>query len=263
MKHFYIPKGILFITLPQHLLGAALAFYLIFSGKASLIWIILSYACWVLIGVVGVGIFYHKYFAHKSFETYMPVETLGAYLGVLAGLGPPIGWIALHNDHHHKHADQNLLDVHSPIHGKFSAYMGWQFSKFSLKMDSAKRLLSKKNLKFFGRHYFKTYWITAAVLFLVHPFLPVFALFVPGCIHYHVEGFISCFGHTKKIGYRNFDTADNSVNILWFGILSWGAGFHNNHHRYISAMHYQIKPYEIDLSRLILFLIPKKKIKLT
>lgn len=260
-KRLHIPKGILYITVPQHVFGFALGCYLIFFEALSLSWLFLAYASWILLGVVGIGIFYHKYFAHKSFETYSWIEAIGAYLGVLAGLGPPIGWVALHNDHHHKYADNSELDVHSPTHGKFSSYMGWQFRKFDLRMDSAKRLLKKPALKFLGRYYFQVYWMTAVILFLINPLLPVFALFLPGCIHYHVEGFISCFCHLKKFGYRNFDTKDNSVNILWFGILTWGAGFHNNHHGQTNAAHYQIKPYEIDLSRLILPLIPKKKLK--
>ncbi len=259
-SEFHVPKGILYITIPQHILGFCLALYFILIQKVSFYWLWLTYASWVLLGVVGIGIFYHKYFAHKSFETYSWVEAIGGYLGVLAGLGPPIGWVALHNDHHHKYADQSALDVHSPAHGKFTSYMGWQFKKFDLRMDSAKRLLKKPWLRYLGNYYFQIYWLTASLLFLINPMLPVFVLFLPGCIHYHVEGIISCFCHIRKFGYRNFETNDNSVNILWLGILTWGAAFHNNHHKNVRAAHYQEKAYEIDLSRLLLILIPKKRL---
>lgn len=256
---FYVPKTILYITLPQHILGFLLGIYLILFQDVSWMWLLASYGAWIFLGVIGIGIFYHKYFAHKSFATYEIIEYVGAYFGAMAGLGPPIGWVALHNNHHHPYADRNILDVHSPTRGIFNSYLGWQFQKFDLKTQSIKYLLKNSFLRFLGNYYYQIYWTTAVLLFFINPLLPVFTLFLPGCMHYHVEGILSSFCHLRKYGYRNFETNDDSVNILWFGILTWGAGFHNNHHGKMSAIHFQVKPYEIDLSRLIVFLIPKKK----
>lgn len=254
---FYIPSGVIWVTVPQHL-GAVFAIYLLISGRVPLGWLAGTYLSWVAIGVVGIGIFYHKYFAHKGFQTYRPIEIIGAYLGCLAGLGPPIGWVALHNDHHHRYADKSSLDVHSPIHGKFHAYMGWQFHKFELRLSSARRLLLDPALRFFGRYYFQVYWATGLVFFIIDPFALLFLLLLPGFIHYHVEGIISCFCHLRNCGYRNFETPDNSVNIWLLGVLTWGAGFHNNHHGNPTRPHNQERIQEIDLSRLLLLLIPKK-----
>ncbi len=253
---FYIPKGILLLTIPQTVLGFGVGTYLLASGQAPFLWLGGAYIAWVLIGVAGVGIFYHKYFAHRAFETYRWVEYVGAYLGCLAGLGSPLGWSMLHNNHHHQFADKSEDDVHSPIHGLFRAYMGWQFFRFDLRLGPSRSALRAPRI--FSRHYYLVYWGTALLLFLIHPFAPVFLLFLPGFLHYHIEGFISSFCHVRKFGYRNFDTPDNSVNILWFGIITWGAGFHNNHHGESSSLHHQVKPYELDASRLVMALIPKK-----
>lgn len=244
------------ITIPQHL-GAVGATVLILQGKVSASWLIASYAAWVLIAVLGVGIFYHKYFAHRGFATYRWIEALCAYLGGLAGLGAVIGWVALHMDHHHRYADRSELDIHSPRYGLFRAYMGWQFEKHDLKIGSAKRLLRIPFLKLQGSYYYQIYWLSAAALFFIDPIAPVFLLLVPGFVQYHVEGIIASFGHTRSFGYRNFDTPDDSVNIWWLGVLTWGAGFHNNHHGLPVRAHNQSKFYEIDLSRIILFFIPK------
>lgn len=257
-SRFHIPKGIWLLTVPQHVLGLSASIYLIASGRGSPLWLIGTYVAWVLIGVLGVGIFYHKYFAHRAFLTYRWIEYLGAYLGSLAGLGSPLGWIMLHNNNHHQFADKDEADVHSPVRGVFRAYMGWQFLKFDLRLGPSREGL--KAPRIFSRYYYSIYWGTAAVLFLIHPYAPVFLLFLPGCIHYHVEGFISSFCHLEKFGYRNFETNDNSVNIWWFGLLTWGAGYHNNHHGNPSAIHYQVRPYEIDASRLLVALIPKKNV---
>ena len=259
---FHIPKTIFYITMPQHIFGFLTGIYLILFRNVSWMWLLVSYISWICLGVIGIGIFYHKYFAHRSFSTFKPIEIIGAYLGAMAGLGSPIGWVALHNDHHHRYADRGPLDVHSPKRGMFTSYVGWQFQKFDLRIQSAKQLLRNPFLKFLGHYYYQIYWLTAFLLFLISPLVPVFVLFLPGFMHYHVESFLSCFCHVRRHGYRNFETNDDSVNILWFGILTWGAGFHNNHHGQINAKHYQVKPYEIDLSRLIIFLIPKKNTKL-
>lgn len=255
---FYVPGGILWITLPQHI-GAVFACYFLIVGEASPIWLIGTYLSWIAIGVFGIGIFFHKYFAHKGFQTYRPIEAIGAYLGCLAGLGPPIGWVALHNDHHHRYSDKSSLDVHSPIHGKFHAYMGWQFQKFELKLSSARRLVVNPVLRFLGGHYYQTYWITGLVLFAVSPMALIFLLLLPGFIHYHIEGVISCFCHLRNFGYRNFETSDDSVNIWLLGILTWGAGFHNNHHGNPTRPHNQERIHEIDFSRLLLLVIPKRR----
>jgi stearoyl-CoA desaturase (delta-9 desaturase) len=45
------------------------------------------------------------------------------------------------------------------------------------------------------------------------------------------DNLINILGHTKAlIGYRNFNTADHSFNNLIMGFLTWGQGWHNNHH---------------------------------
>ena len=45
------------------------------------------------------------------------------------------------------------------------------------------------------------------------------------------DNLVNVFGHYKGIlGYRNFETKDNSHNNSIFGYFAWGQGWHNNHH---------------------------------
>ncbi len=255
---FQIHKGTLLITLPQQLLGIGGSSYLVFCENINvMLWLMASYISWVLIGVVGVGTFYHKYWAHKSFNTYWFIELIGTFLGILAGLGAPFFWVAVHMDHHHRYADRNSLDLHSPTKGFFNAYCGWQFKAFNLKSKTAKRLLRCGNFRLFSKYYYQIYWTVVLLLFLIHPYAPIFLIFLPGAIHFHVEGLVASFCHTKRWGYRNYETDDESVNILLLGWLTWGAAFHNNHHGAPRKCHNRLEPYEIDLSEIVLFLIPK------
>jgi fatty-acid desaturase len=45
------------------------------------------------------------------------------------------------------------------------------------------------------------------------------------------DNLINVMGHKKLlIGYRNYETSDQSVNNIITGYLCWGQGWHNNHH---------------------------------
>jgi stearoyl-CoA desaturase (delta-9 desaturase) len=54
--------------------------------------------------------------------------------------------------------------------------------------------------------------------------------------------------HLTKQGYKNFSTADDSVNVWWVGILAAGEGWHNNHHAFPGSAKTGLRPHEVDLS---------------
>lgn len=247
-----IPKGILLLTIPQHLFGACAAIYLIGSGEVKYSFLLLTYFMWICIGVVGVGIFYHKYWSHSSFHCSPYFAIVGTYLGCLAGLGSPIAWSLLHINHHHRYADRSPLDVHSPTLGLWQSYLGWHFYPFELLSSGFRARYKNKILRFFTKYYFRIYWGTAVLLFTFDTNLPTFALFLPGFLHFHMESIIACFCHQKRFGYRNFETNDESVNIKWLAWLSWGAAYHNNHHAQPNNWNCGVKPGEIDLSSFII-----------
>jgi stearoyl-CoA desaturase (delta-9 desaturase) len=58
-------------------------------------------------------------------------------------------------------------------------------------------------------------------------------------------GIINGIGHWW--GYRNFDCADASTNIIPFGIIIGGEELHNNHHTYATSAKLSAKWYEVDI----------------
>ena len=257
MFTFRVPKGVLLLTVPQHIWGLIGAAYYLYFGLLPLHTLALTYVFWVLLGVVGMGIFFHKYWSHQSFTCSQVFAYIGTYLGCLCGMGPPIFWVALHNNHHHSHADQYPKDVHSPVAGLFSSYLMWHFKPFKLDLRGTRTLFNSRYLSFMTRYYYWIYWLSIAGLFLIKPWLPIFLILLPGCIHFHVESIIATFCHDKRFGYRNFETADNSVNIYWLGLLSWGSAFHNNHHQNPRAWDNATHPLEVDFSALIVRMIKR------
>lgn len=75
---------------------------------------------------LGQSIGYHKMFGHKAFKPKKWFPYLSAFVGSISFFGDPLRSAMLHRIHH-KHVDTEL-DPHSPMHGRFHAYIGWLYS---------------------------------------------------------------------------------------------------------------------------------------
>ena len=49
-------------------------------------------------------------------------------------------------------------------------------------------------------------------------------------------------------GYRNYETTDESRNNWWVALLTYGEGWHNNHHAYPRMANHGHRWWEIDLT---------------
>jgi stearoyl-CoA desaturase (delta-9 desaturase) len=49
-------------------------------------------------------------------------------------------------------------------------------------------------------------------------------------------------------GYRNFETRDDSRNSWWVALLTFGEGWHNNHHAHPTSARHGLAWYEFDIS---------------
>lgn len=247
-----ISQHFLKIILPIHVLFFVLVFFVEINW-----WQI--FVGWILISGFGIAIGFHRLFSHKSFETYDPIKYILAILGSLGAQGSPIFWAGLHRGIHHKFTDTEK-DIHSPVHGFFSSYVGWQIF-FDPKMFSplaVKDLLKDKNLVFIHNHYNKIlYFILVSTAVIDYDLMFNFLL-IPMLVSMHQENIINSFCHSTFCGYKNFKTQDNSNNILLLGWLCWGHGFHNNHHAYPGRSDYGSKWYELDLTKFFIRIIKKK-----
>ena len=53
---------------------------------------------------------------------------------------------------------------------------------------------------------------------------------------------------THLWGTRRFETNDDSRNSWWVALLTWGEGWHNNHHAHPSAARHGLAWYEVDVN---------------
>ena len=245
------------ILLPSQALGIMSVSAFLVRGDWA--WFPAILAGWALISGFGIAIGFHRLFSHRAFETYRPVKLALAYLGSMAGQGSPLFWAALHRGYHHPHSDTDL-DYHSPTHGKWNAYMGWQLNlpPRAVSFRFVKDLAREPFLKWLHRNYNRVFWGSIILSLVISWQLALYGLLIPIFISPHIEGAINLFCHSRDKGYRNFETNDNSVNYILFGFLSWGQAFHNNHHAHPKRFNYGVKWYEIDISRWIVPLLRKR-----
>jgi len=209
--------------------------------------------------------FYHRYFAHKTFHTSRTAQFIFAVIGAAAVQRGPLWWSYQHR-HHHKHSDEEE-DVHSPtIRGFWWSHIGWITSARNFPTDySQVRDLAKfPELVFLNRFDSLVPALFAVALFTLGHFLQayfpslgvtswqllVWGFFISTTILFHATSSINSLAHL--LGKRRYETEDNSRNSFILAMITLGEGWHNNHHRYMTATRQGFYWWEIDISYYVL-----------
>ncbi|OYY92532.1 MAG: acyl-CoA desaturase, partial [Methylophilales bacterium 16-45-7] len=205
--------------------------------------------------------FYHRYFAHKSFQTSRFGQLIFAIIGATAVQRGPLWWAAHHRDHH-VHSDQEE-DAHSPVqHGFFWSHMGWFLSSanFATKFERVKELAKFPELRFLDRFDVLVPIVFAVAIFVLGEALAAYApelqtngaqLLVWGfvlstVVLYHATFSVNSLAHVW--GKRRYQTRDQSRNNFLIALVTLGEGWHNNHHHYPGAAKQGFYWWEIDLT---------------
>jgi fatty-acid desaturase len=92
-------------------------------------------------------------------------------------------------------------------------------------------LLRKPNHVWFHKHHLKVLWLAPLLVAIFDWQFALTGFWLVTMIGVIQDNTINVLGHLPGfIGYRNFDTDDNSQNNFILGYLGWGQGWHNNHH---------------------------------
>lgn len=226
-----------------------LALILLGLGTISPSYLLVTLACWILFDGLGVAVGYHRIFSHRCYPN-LPrwKENVILFCGTMSGQGSSVIWTAIHRGYHHAHADKPK-DMHSPIHGYGHAFAGWTLglteSSKKVNVKYAIDLLRKPNHYWFHKHNWKILWSVPTCL-AVYDWKAALAMTVAIGGSLWSENMINVLGHVNWPGaYRNFDTPDRSVNH-WIGYITWGHGWHNNHHAHPQRFLFGIKRWELD-----------------
>ncbi len=203
--------------------------------------------------IAAVTIFLHRCQAHRALELHPLVSHFFRFwLWLTTGMVTK-EWAAIHRKHHAK--CETVEDPHSPqIHGINKVLWAGVFLY-------VKEAFNNETIERYG-HGTPDDWIERNV-YASHSILGLFlmgainiAIFgpVPGLlilvtqiiwIPFWAAGVINGVGHW--FGYRSYDVADASTNIVPWGILIGGEELHNNHHAFASSARLSSKWYEFDI----------------
>jgi stearoyl-CoA desaturase (delta-9 desaturase) len=225
----------------------ALAAFFFFTWKALIASVFLY---WVATGL-GISMGYHRLHTHRSYKVPRWMEYFFALCGTLTLEGGPIFWTAIHRIHHQR-SDQPG-DPHSPREGAWWAHVGWILvgeTKHNNTMPLGKYApdLAKDPFYVWLNDY---HWVPnvalAIILYVVGglPFL-LWAGFFRIVFGLHATWLVNSATHMW--GGRRFATRDDSRNNWWVALISFGEGWHNNHHAHPTSARHGLAWYEFDPS---------------
>jgi stearoyl-CoA desaturase (delta-9 desaturase) len=209
-----------------------------------LLWVSASYA----IRMFGVTAGYHRYFSHRSYTMDRWAQFLMAFLAQTSGQKGVLWWAA-HHSLHRRYADREK-DVHSPLQSGFWwAHVGWVLSSLYDSYDQ--KLVADfarfPELRWLDRHH----WVPSALfaglmLAAGGPGVFVWGYLVSTVLLYHCTFSINSLAHL--FGSRRFETPDQSRNNWALALLTFGEGWHNNHHFVMSSCRQGFRWWEVDVT---------------
>jgi stearoyl-CoA desaturase (delta-9 desaturase) len=197
---------------------------------------------------------YHRYFSHRSFRTSRAMQLVFAFGGGMAAQKGALWWAA-HHRHHHRTSDQPD-DVHSPRKGFWWSHVGWILCRKydATRFDAVPEFARYPELRFLDRFHWVPPVALGAACFLGGGWSALWiGFFLSTVLTYHSTFCINSLTHL--FGRRRYVTTDTSRNSLLMALLTFGEGWHNNHHYYQPSARMGFFWWEIDLSWYLLRLL--------
>jgi stearoyl-CoA desaturase (delta-9 desaturase) len=205
------------------------------------------------ITIASVTIFLHRHQAHRALDLHpLASHFFRFWLWLTTGMITR-EWVAVHRKHHAK--CETAEDPHSPqilglnriLWGGVSLYQATAAQEKTLAKYGRGTPDDWLERNLYSAHQM------AGILLMLFVDLVLFGV-LPGAliwgaqmawIPFWAAGVINGVGHYW--GYRSYETADASTNIVPWGIIIGGEELHNNHHAYASSARLSSKWWEIDI----------------
>jgi len=225
---------------------------------------------------MGVTVGFHRLFTHRSFRTSRFLRGVFAACGSMAIEGPVISWVADHRKHH-AFSDQPG-DPHSPhvdhgvgwrgaLRGLLHAHVGWLFihTQRGNRRRYAPDLLADPVVRFIDRTF---------ILWAVGGLVLAFALgwLIGGDLTSALTGLL--WGGAVRLlvlhhatfsinslchffGRRSYRTDDESRNLAWLSLLTFGEAWHNSHHAFPTSARRGMRRWQIDPSAMVIWTLER------
>lgn len=200
---------------------------------------------------LGISMGYHRLHTHRSYKIPKFLEYFFALCGAMTLEGGPISWVATHRIHH-QNSDKHG-DPHSPRDGAWWAHAGWLLfgeanHNNTRKMSKYAPDLAKDRFYLVLNNY---HWVPLVILSVILFAIGGWSMFLWGTCVRVVVGLHATWlvnSATHLWGRRRFATRDDSKNNWWVALMTFGEGWHNNHHAHPTSARHGLAWYEFDPS---------------
>jgi stearoyl-CoA desaturase (delta-9 desaturase) len=204
---------------------------------------------------LGITLGYHRLLTHQSYRAKPWLARLLVFFASQSAQAGPAVWVAIHRQHH-AHADQEA-DPHDASRGFWWSHLGWMTVLTPRRLDDnftkrlARDVLQDPFYAFLDRMFMPLCLVTAWMLYLLGGWSwVVWGVFVRVAAVFHATWLVNSAAH--RFGYRSFRTGDLSTNCWWVALLTFGEGWHNNHHAFPRSARHGLRWWEVDVSWLVL-----------
>ena len=228
---------------------------MLFDGSLNLPWwgCVLAALALTHVTIASVTIYLHRCQAHRALELHPVVSHFfRLWLWLTTGMVTK-EWAAIHRKHHAK--VETVEDPHSPqVHGiNRVLWLGvFLYVKESSNKETMERYGHGTPDDWVERNVYTPnsvwgLWLMGAINIAVFGLIPGLLILLTqiAWIPFWAAGVINGIGHF--FGYRSYDVADASTNIVPWGILIGGEELHNNHHAFAASAKLSSKWYEFDI----------------
>jgi len=203
---------------------------------------------WICIGW-GIGMGYHRLLTHRSYVVPKWIEYLFTVCGTMTLEGGPLFWVGTHRIHHQR--SDKPGDPHSPRDGAWWAHLFWMLlgdaghnntNEFRRYVPE----LGKDRVhRFLNTYHYLPLAVSAVILYAAGglPYV-LWAVCMRVTVGQHATWAVNSATHMW--GARRFDTTDDSRNNWWVALLTFGEGWHNNHHAHPNSARHGLAWYEVD-----------------
>ncbi|ACK71746.1 Stearoyl-CoA 9-desaturase [Gloeothece citriformis PCC 7424] len=207
-----------------------------------------AFILYVVTAGFGITLGFHRLVTHRSFQTPKWLEYILVFCGTIACQGGPIHWVGLHRMHH-KYSDTEL-DPHDSNKGFWWSHLGWMLHNIPADQEIPRYTQDISDDPFYQFCQKNLIPIQVALGLLLFalggwPFV-IWGIFVRLVVVFHCTWFVNSATH--KFGYQSHESKDLSKNCWWVALVTFGEGWHNNHHAYQYSARHGLEWWEIDLT---------------
>jgi sn-2 palmitoyl-lipid 9-desaturase len=205
-----------------------------------------------LFGGIGICLGFHRLLSHRSFQVPKWLEYTIAILGALAIQGGPIFWVSGHRQHHAftEHVDK---DPYSAQRGFWWSHMLWilyprpEFFDPKIYQSFAPDLMRQPFYRWLDRNFLMLQVPLGFVLYALGGWsFVIYGIAVRAVLLWHSTWLVNSAAHLQ--GYRTFESDDGARNSWLVSFLTYGEGWHNNHHAHPRVAKSGLRWWEIDMT---------------